>query len=1507
MSAAISTRSGATCTTCTATSDEEAAGRRWARSLVYTMTVTVATFQGSHVISISIIKVDIPYVVRAGSPDPVVLDCNYDLGNSKTQGLVIKWFVNQDVLYQWIHGKNPAGSDEFQKYIDASYRASNDTRSEYRAVKLVRPGHELSGNIKCIISTIFDEVEAVRKMLVYSPEKVLRIHQPMMNETTNRLIVSCSAEDLFPKPRIIIYWNRTTFPCAATHRFEINIAKFFYYRGTAFWLENYHASRSELKVTFADVRLKIGQMRFINDRYSSAQSQWTWLKVRIRVFASVRLAKTWLYSSVVVAASSRRQTKLQHGRDRKRITFHTPTALLSELLKARAGAAAANKTLKGVKGKIVGVRRARIPADRAIIIASVYGSEPTHTFDFVSSQPGGAAQQQFFVVFVRERAPLAIISCLGVDPKYVKGRISPSRRKSRGAFVSLVSESEIVNYRCSRISEYKSKLPVKRRETVKERVDKLAGSNKVRLALSTGSDFYTRRRHYIHRNDRFDRKNDAKIFHGGSSQLTIVDTQATSRPRNGTYQYKYEVDDKTDNNYSKIESRDDGEDTRDRYFVKSKQASTDVNYIVDKQGYQSLVKHDASDEPSSLSAGLLAVGKAIDDFNGKEKTKSVQIIQTQDASRQQKQQQQQQQLNVAEKNIDRELDSNRTSRSKISLHRAKLNTANSLNVNYVTLPPDQRIVEAIPASNKEISDEQKQYESPPSIKESDFEVAASSLVVVGNGDDENYANDDDEDDSSVSGTNNEDQLIVENSGSFGQRLGGGQSDDDNDDTAAYATTVSTTSRTILPIRNSQQQSLTYSSSTSRDKQYSARPKLLKTYLRGTKPGLGLVYSSSPAPAQGVTGNSIEFEASGAEHRARSGVLVSSGSQAYSSSENTVSGSVYVTTPNPLLINYASQGVLSTVSRITTLPSFQKKTEYVFAKPIVVPDTAAKPSKEIPFQYSTTFKCEDDVVYSSTPDPLASIKNQFADTTASQILNSIQAGVSLVNSGESNHVIGNTERPAPVIEEVDDTPQAEQTSIHLLNSIGPQDGNYVSINPSFGSVVKSQVNPDVQIQKSVEVYQSLPAAKVGTKLVERHPDMTQILKTDQQKPLYPPSNDLSLKQTIHTRSDTVSNSNLGSNQPVYIVPPATYIIEPLPPQKSNPYKFAPNPVNTPINSNIYSMKKYVDQKVHKLSQYPTSLYKPIPIPLDKGVDRKVPTAVHITSYQIPKHEKAAEQSPVYGVKYGVSYQQIMKPQNPGLFSPYMNKLITGINVNQNNSKPFNGYAFNEATPSFVGDKLRIDNSGYLNTVTGKKQQQISYASRNYPISNSLLIRRHAAVNRPSKPERDDYAGPVPPFYHAQRQFGFQSKLFPGTAPARKARNQEPTSIANEISSSSSGDDDDRRGRRWWRRRRTKNTTHREAWYNARELCATPHCEILCTCKYIQADDLRIPYVWSGPCALCIPGVVGAQRSDYRVHRSANNQYFPTCGLSHARPRRSLSALSGGEAERGRPTGAIVSYA
>lgn len=117
--------------------------------------------------AINITTVNIPKVVKAGTDQHVVLDCVYNMGNSPKTGLVIKWFVNQDLLYQWIHGNMPMGSDEFQKYIDESYKASSDPDTMYRAVKLVRPGHELSGNVRCVISTQYDEADASRKMLVY--------------------------------------------------------------------------------------------------------------------------------------------------------------------------------------------------------------------------------------------------------------------------------------------------------------------------------------------------------------------------------------------------------------------------------------------------------------------------------------------------------------------------------------------------------------------------------------------------------------------------------------------------------------------------------------------------------------------------------------------------------------------------------------------------------------------------------------------------------------------------------------------------------------------------------------------------------------------------------------------------------------------------------------------------------------------------------------------------------------------------------------------------------------------------------------------------------------------------------------------------------------------------------------------------------------------------------------------------------------------------------------------
>ncbi|XP_034935338.1 uncharacterized protein [Chelonus insularis] len=153
-----------------------------------------------------ITSVEIPKIVRAGTDEPVILDCKYDMELTSNVALVVKWYIKQnELLYQWIHDRRHRGSDEYRHYIDESYKASNDSNTMYRAVKLVKPSHELSGKVKCSISAQDAEVEATSDMLVYSPASVFRLFHPIINENSTRLTTRCVAEDLYPQPLIMLY------------------------------------------------------------------------------------------------------------------------------------------------------------------------------------------------------------------------------------------------------------------------------------------------------------------------------------------------------------------------------------------------------------------------------------------------------------------------------------------------------------------------------------------------------------------------------------------------------------------------------------------------------------------------------------------------------------------------------------------------------------------------------------------------------------------------------------------------------------------------------------------------------------------------------------------------------------------------------------------------------------------------------------------------------------------------------------------------------------------------------------------------------------------------------------------------------------------------------------------------------------------------------------------------------------------------------------------------------
>ena len=117
-----------------------------------------------------------PLVIKNGSESNAVLDCEYALNdeeyatNEKKPGaLVVKWFFNNDPapVYQWIHSKKPQGLGVLQGKLNLEYRISDDNATMYRALQIINPTTELSGEYKCTVSTFNDERSQTRKMIIY--------------------------------------------------------------------------------------------------------------------------------------------------------------------------------------------------------------------------------------------------------------------------------------------------------------------------------------------------------------------------------------------------------------------------------------------------------------------------------------------------------------------------------------------------------------------------------------------------------------------------------------------------------------------------------------------------------------------------------------------------------------------------------------------------------------------------------------------------------------------------------------------------------------------------------------------------------------------------------------------------------------------------------------------------------------------------------------------------------------------------------------------------------------------------------------------------------------------------------------------------------------------------------------------------------------------------------------------------------------------------------------------
>ncbi|XP_058826823.1 uncharacterized protein LOC131686846 [Topomyia yanbarensis] len=136
----------------------------------------------------------------------LILDCEYEI-DAHEKGFVLKWYFNGKLIYQWIPPRrSPLGFTAMKYQVNRSYTVSDEEMHKHRALALIRPLKNFTGEYACAVSTFQSEDTRSASMLVIVPESnfVLKYHN---SDISNLVTVLCSVYGIFPIPILSLWIN----------------------------------------------------------------------------------------------------------------------------------------------------------------------------------------------------------------------------------------------------------------------------------------------------------------------------------------------------------------------------------------------------------------------------------------------------------------------------------------------------------------------------------------------------------------------------------------------------------------------------------------------------------------------------------------------------------------------------------------------------------------------------------------------------------------------------------------------------------------------------------------------------------------------------------------------------------------------------------------------------------------------------------------------------------------------------------------------------------------------------------------------------------------------------------------------------------------------------------------------------------------------------------------------------------------------------------------------------
>jgi len=148
---------------------------------------------------------DPPIVVRNGSNTSVVLDCAYTLPPGDIL-LHVKWFhirSGYNLVFQWISGKPPQALGPIKIRVNLKFSASETENERYRALQILRPTVELSGEYRCKVTSARTDVTRLKRLVVYTSPREMYIRE--IEPVYDRANVTCHVLGIYPEPRVELF------------------------------------------------------------------------------------------------------------------------------------------------------------------------------------------------------------------------------------------------------------------------------------------------------------------------------------------------------------------------------------------------------------------------------------------------------------------------------------------------------------------------------------------------------------------------------------------------------------------------------------------------------------------------------------------------------------------------------------------------------------------------------------------------------------------------------------------------------------------------------------------------------------------------------------------------------------------------------------------------------------------------------------------------------------------------------------------------------------------------------------------------------------------------------------------------------------------------------------------------------------------------------------------------------------------------------------------------------